>query len=185
MVEENGQIRRVVFLLRSGLIRTGVMSQCIGIMLKSVISSCRRSLRIRVGGEVFRQGFLAADWYEFCTILFANKRQGGLVKIEGEGKFFYVGSTVMDEAQLEDKLKELVKEFGGTADSQYRKLAMLAQQAGESQKKLEKSVNSLQESLDYLRVCIKYQLFDLEATRRENEYLRKMLGDNNNDQGPA
>ncbi|MFA5252063.1 MAG: hypothetical protein WC454_05720 [Phycisphaerae bacterium] len=91
----------------------------------------------------------------------------------------------MDEAQLENKLKELVKEFGGTADTQYRKLAMLAQQAGESQKKLEKSVNSLQESLDYLRVCIKYQLFDLEATRRENEYLRKMLGDNSNDQGPA
>jgi hypothetical protein len=91
----------------------------------------------------------------------------------------------MDEAQLEDKLKELVKEFGGAADSQYKKLAMLAQQTSESQKKLEKSVGTLQESLDYLRVCIKYQLFDLEATRRENEYLRKILGDNNNDQGPA
>jgi len=90
----------------------------------------------------------------------------------------------MDEAQLEDKLKELVKEFGGAADSQYRKLAMLAQQASESQKKLERSVGNLQESLDYLRVCIKYQLFDLEATRRENEYLRKILGENN-DQGPT
>jgi hypothetical protein len=90
----------------------------------------------------------------------------------------------MDEAQLEDKLKELVKEFGGTADSQYRKLAMLAQQASESRKKLERSVGNLQESLDYLRVCIKYQLFDLEATRRENEYLRKMLGENN-EQGPT
>ena len=93
----------------------------------------------------------------------------------------------MDEAQLEDKLKELVREFGGAADSQYRKLAMPAQQTGESQKKLEKDVSSLQESLDYLRVCIKYQLFDLEATRRENEYLRKILGDNNNnnDQGSS
>ena len=90
----------------------------------------------------------------------------------------------MDEAQLEDKLKELVKEFGGAPDLQYKKMAMLAQQAGETQKKLEKSVGSLQESLDYLRVCIKYHLFDLEATRRENEYLRKMLG-GNNDQGPS
>jgi len=90
----------------------------------------------------------------------------------------------MDEAQLEDKLKELVKEFGGAADLQYKKLAMLAQQASENQKNLEKSVGSLQESLDYLRVCIKYQLFDLEATRRENEYLRKILGDNNG-QGPT
>lgn len=90
----------------------------------------------------------------------------------------------MDEAQLEDKLKELVKEFGGTVDPQNGKVAMLAQQVSESQKKLEKSVNNLQESLDYLRICIKYQLFDLEATRRENEYLRKILGDNNG-QGPA
>ncbi len=90
----------------------------------------------------------------------------------------------MDEAQLEDKLKELVKEFGGAVDPQYKKLAMLAQQASESRKKLEKSVNNLQESLDYLRICIKYQLFDLEATRRENEYLRKILGENS-DQGQA
>ncbi len=81
----------------------------------------------------------------------------------------------MDEMKLENKLKELAKEFGGMADPQHKKLAILAQQARDNHKKLEKSVNSLQESLDYLRVCIKYQLFDLEATRRENKYLRKML----------
>jgi len=33
--------------------------------------------------------------------------------------------------------------------------------------------------LDYLRVCIKYQTFDLEATRRENQYLRKLLEESN------
>lgn len=81
----------------------------------------------------------------------------------------------MDEAQLEDKVKELVKEFGGTIDPQYKKLAMLTKEAQDSQKQLQKGVCSLQESLDYLRVCIKYQLFDLEATRRENKYLREML----------
>ena len=85
----------------------------------------------------------------------------------------------MDEANLEDKLKELVEEFGGMADPQYKKLAMLAKQAQDSHKRLQKSVNSLQESLDYLRICIKYQLFDLEATRRENKALRKMLEENN------
>ena len=85
----------------------------------------------------------------------------------------------MDEANLEDKLNELVKEFGDTADPQYRKLAKLAKQAQANHKKLEKSISSLQESLDYLRVCIKYQVFDLEATRRENGYLRKLLEENN------
>ena len=76
---------------------------------------------------------------------------------------------------MEGKLNELVKEFGGMVDPQHRKLAMLAKQAQDSHKRLQKSINSLQESLDYLRVCIKYQLFDLEATRRENKYLRDML----------
>jgi hypothetical protein len=37
------------------------------------------------------------------------------------------------------------------------------------------SLSSVQESLDYLRLSIKYLVFDLEATRRENGYLRKML----------
>ncbi len=83
----------------------------------------------------------------------------------------------MNESNLEDKLKELVEEFGGMADPQYKKLAMLAKQAQDSHRKLQRSVNNLQESLDYLRICIKYQLFDLEATRRENKELRKLLGE--------
>ena len=85
----------------------------------------------------------------------------------------------MDETSLEDKLNELVKEFGQAANPHQIKLAKIAEQAKANRKKLEKSINSLQESLDYLRVCIKYQLFDLEATRRENAYLRKLLEDNN------
>ena len=90
----------------------------------------------------------------------------------------------MDEAQLQDKLKELVKEFGGAAELQYAKLDIPPTVGGENLKKLEKSVNNLQESLDYLRICIKYQMLDLEATRRENEYLRKILGENGG-QGPT
>jgi uncharacterized FlaG/YvyC family protein len=83
----------------------------------------------------------------------------------------------MDETRLEDKLKELVKEFGEAADPQASKLHKLAEQAQANRKQLENSINRLQELLDYLRVCIKYQAFDLEATRRENEYLRKLLED--------
>jgi len=85
----------------------------------------------------------------------------------------------MDNTNLEDKLNELVEELGGMSDPQYRKLAMLAKKASENHKQLEKSVNNLQESLDYLRICIKYQLFDLEATRRENQYLRDLLDEKN------
>jgi ribosomal 50S subunit-associated protein YjgA (DUF615 family) len=86
----------------------------------------------------------------------------------------------MDKISLEDKLNELVKELGGSTDPRYRKLTILAKEARESQEQLKRGVDSLQEALDYLRICIKYQLFDLEATRRENQYLRKLLEERDN-----
>jgi len=88
----------------------------------------------------------------------------------------------MDETKLEAKLNELVKEFGEGIDTQHDKLAKLAEQAHASHVKLEKTISSLQELLDYLRVCIKYQIFDLEATRRENDYLRRLLEETNSEE---
>ena len=81
----------------------------------------------------------------------------------------------MDEATFQEKLRELVKEIGTLPVSQRKRLELLATQTKQHHADLRKSVSSLQESLDYLRLSIKYLLFDLEATRRENSYLRKML----------
>jgi hypothetical protein len=86
----------------------------------------------------------------------------------------------MEKINFEGKLNELVKEFGGMTEPQYKKLTQLAQETQDGHGKLQKSINTLQESLDYLRICIKYQLFDLEATRRENKYLRKLLEEKSN-----
>jgi len=86
----------------------------------------------------------------------------------------------MDEAVFEKKLNELVSEIGSIPAPQRDRLVMLAKQTRDCHKQLKKSVNNLQESLDYLRVSIKYMLFDLEATRRENAYLRKLLEDGTN-----
>lgn len=80
---------------------------------------------------------------------------------------------------IEDKL---ISEFGDVADPKHKKLAEFAKQAQANQTELKKNIDHLQELLDYLRVCIKYQVFDLEATRRENEYLRKKLEER--DYGP-
>ncbi len=85
----------------------------------------------------------------------------------------------MDEAIFEKKLNELVNEIGSIPAPHRKKLIILAKQTRDCHKQLEKSVDNLHESLDYLRVSIKYMLFDLEATRRENAYLRKLLEDNN------
>ena len=86
----------------------------------------------------------------------------------------------MDETTFQRKLGELVKEIGTLPASQRKRLEMLAQQTKERHAELKKSVSSLQDSLDYLRLSIKYLLFDLEATRRENSYLRKLLEETDN-----
>ena len=89
----------------------------------------------------------------------------------------------MDEAGIEGALNDLAKQFGDGVDFSHSKLADLAKQAEANRKQLQKSITTLQELLDYLRVCINYQAFDLEATRRENTYLRKLLEENNREQG--
>jgi hypothetical protein len=83
----------------------------------------------------------------------------------------------MDEEKIESAVNDLLKEIGGPVDPQYVKLAISAKNSSSDPKDLQKKVDKLEETLDYLRVCVKYQKFDLEATRRENEYLRKLLED--------
>jgi len=89
----------------------------------------------------------------------------------------------MDEGVFQKKLGELVAEIGTLPEDQREKLTLLAQETKQRHQELKKTVSSLQESIDFLRLSIKYLLFDLEATRRENSYLRKMLEDNSKDSG--
>lgn len=81
----------------------------------------------------------------------------------------------VDEQAFQAKLAELVAEIGTLPEDERAKLEVLANETRQRHEKLKQTVSSLQESLDYLRLAIKYLLFDLEATRRENGYLRKML----------
>lgn len=83
----------------------------------------------------------------------------------------------MDEATFHKKLNELVGEIETMPEAEKTKLAKLAEETRQRHEQLKKTVNSLQESIDFLRLSIKYLLFDLEATKRENTQLRKMLGD--------
>ena len=83
----------------------------------------------------------------------------------------------MDEQAFHHKLAELVKAIGEIPAEDQAKLQAIASQTRERHEKLKQTVASLQDSIDYLRLSIKYLLFDLEATRRENGQLRKMLED--------
>ncbi len=83
----------------------------------------------------------------------------------------------MNEETFQRKLAELIAEIGSLPANERDKLELLAAQTRERHKQLKETVSSLQESIDFVRLAIKYLLFDLEATRRENTQLRKLLDD--------
>ena len=85
----------------------------------------------------------------------------------------------MNEETFQRKLAELVAEIGTLPEPDRERLASLAEQTRKRHEQLKQTVNSLQESIDFLRLSIKYLLFDLEATRRENAQMRKMLDEDN------
>ena len=82
----------------------------------------------------------------------------------------------MDEAIFVHKLDELIEELSSARSGQRKMLVMRAKQGSERHSENNDVCRkSVHDSLDYLRVSIKYLLFDLEATRRENAYLRAIL----------
>jgi hypothetical protein len=87
----------------------------------------------------------------------------------------FVWSGKMNEQEFQTKLAELMGEISTLPATERAKLEKLADETRQRHERLRQTVSSLQESLDYLRLSIKYLVFDLEATRRENGYLRKML----------
>lgn len=87
----------------------------------------------------------------------------------------------MDEATFQSKLGELMSEISTLPAAEREKLEQLAKETQERHQQLRKSISSLQDSLDWLRLSVKYLVFDLEATRRENGYLRQMLENNTED----
>ena len=81
----------------------------------------------------------------------------------------------MNEQDFQAKLGELISQIGKLPESDRPAIAAIANETKDRHDKMKKTINDLQESLDYLRLSIKYLVFDLEATRRENQYLRKLL----------
>ena len=87
----------------------------------------------------------------------------------------------MDENAFQTKLTDLMNKIKQLPQGERARLEHLAEEAAERRQRIQTSIGELQESLDYLRLSIKYLVFDLEATRRENSYLRKLVEQANRD----
>ncbi|MBC7835397.1 MAG: transcriptional regulator [Phycisphaerales bacterium] len=85
----------------------------------------------------------------------------------------------MTEQDFQTKLSELIQQITHLPAPERAQLEKLADDARDRHSRMNKTVSELQESLDYLRLSVKYLVFDLEATRRENQYLRKLLDKKN------
>ena len=72
-------------------------------------------------------------------------------------------------------LDGLLGQVDALPPAQREPLQAAADATRQRQDQLRKTVERLQETLDFLRLSIKYLAFDLEATRRENAYLRKLV----------
>ncbi len=75
----------------------------------------------------------------------------------------------MKEAVIREKLMEICEEMTVLTDPQN-------DQAGADEGLyVPENSTTLEGTVDHIRIQIKYLMFDLEASRRENRYLRQML----------
>lgn len=81
----------------------------------------------------------------------------------------------MQDTDFNAKMSQLISDIQTLPDSERARLAQLADETRNRHEQIKSTMSRLQESLDQLRVSVKYIIFDLEATRRENLTLRKRL----------
>jgi len=91
----------------------------------------------------------------------------------------------MNQDAFDAKMTELLDKIGRLPEADRGTLENLANQTKERRDRIQHSVAELQESIDYLRLSVKYLVFDLEATRRENAYLRRLLEEHGRDASDA
>ncbi|RLC89125.1 MAG: transcriptional regulator [Chloroflexi bacterium] len=81
----------------------------------------------------------------------------------------------MDEDTFNKKLRELIREIASPPADKQKQLAPLVEETKSRHNEIKENVDKVTKSLSDLRICIKYLLFDLEATRRERDRLKNIV----------
>lgn len=84
---------------------------------------------------------------------------------------------INNEEKFEKRLAELLDEIGEYPNALLKKETGHEACREKPSNQTSKALYSIQQSIDDMRICIKYLLFDLDATRRENVYFKKLLDD--------
>ena len=90
---------------------------------------------------------------------------------------------LMSEQQFQAEIEALMCKISKLPEHERGALGDAAEQTRQRHATLRQTVAQLQESLDHLRLSVKYLVFDLEATRRENRLLRRMIEADDADEG--
>ena len=81
----------------------------------------------------------------------------------------------MNDQEFQNKLGDIMASIEHLPDEKKAEIQRLAAETKGRRARRQATIKGLQEALDHLRLSVKYLAFDLEATRRENEYLRKLM----------
>lgn len=82
----------------------------------------------------------------------------------------------MDESALREKVGQLLSEVHRLPPASEADGAAARQAATGETSAMKREMAALEDSLDQIRIAVKYLVFDLEATKRENRILKSLLG---------
>lgn len=81
----------------------------------------------------------------------------------------------MDDRNFDAQLADVLEKLGSMSPADRERIERFAHATRSRHEHMRKTLGELQDSLDHLRLSVKYLVFDLEATRRENQYLRRLI----------
>jgi len=81
----------------------------------------------------------------------------------------------MEDQKFDAQLAEVLNQVEGLTAADRDRIERFARETRNRHEKMRTTLSELQDSLDHLRLSVKYLVFDLEATRRENQYLRRLI----------
>ena len=83
----------------------------------------------------------------------------------------------MDESALREKVGQLLSEVHRLPRRGPSDVMDVGQADGVQGSAVKREMAAIEDGLDQIRIAVKYLVFDLEATKRENRLLRGLLGE--------